>query len=114
MSRMCRPRSVPRGDIHYLKADRVAKRHEQRGPRRAIVVQAARLPLSTVVIVPTTTAGFESAWRVPIEFDDGVSYAMCEQVRSIDPDQRLGAFVGMTSFEELAAIDQALRLVLDL
>lgn len=39
---------------------------------------------------------------------------LIEQMRCVDPEQRLGRKVGKISFDELAGIDRAVKLVLGL
>ena len=47
-----------RGEVYRLRAPRRARGYEQTGPRYAVVVQSDQLPLSTLLVAPTsTTAG---------------------------------------------------------
>lgn len=79
------------------------------------MVQANRfLHLSTAIIVPTSTSVHETLTHIRIGHLDQDTFALCEQVSAIDPDKRLGRFVGVASYEEVDLIDQALRLIQDL
>lgn len=70
-----------------------------------------------VVIVPITTASY--GLRSHIELDplssglDQTSYARCDQLRAVSV-QRLSSRQGAISPEQMQAIDQALRFILDL
>ena len=103
-------RSV-RGDIHRLRSDRQAKGREQRGVRLAVVVQSDHLPLSTVVVAPTSTAARSADFRPEIVVDGTTTKVLVEQLAAVDLS-RLGELVGTVSPEERIAIDEALRDVL--
>jgi mRNA interferase MazF len=103
-----------RGDILRLPAARGATGHELRGARYAVVVQADELlGLSTVVVAPTSTSARPSSFRPVIRVDEVETRVMVEQLRAIDPE-RLGRSRGRLDAGELAAVDEALRLVLAL
>ena len=102
-----------RGDIYELKAPRNAKGHEQQGNRFAVVVQSDLLPLSTWLVAPTSTGAREASFRPEIEVNGEPTLVLVEQTAAVDP-QRLGRQVGHVTRLELAAIDAALRTVLDL
>ncbi|PWJ48455.1 mRNA interferase MazF [Quadrisphaera granulorum] len=110
---------MQRGEVYELATSPLSRGdhlqgRDQRERRLAVVVQSTALPLlSTVVVVPTSTTVFEAQWHVAIAMPDTTTYALCEQVSAVDPS-RLGSFRGMTSYEELRDIDDALRLVQDL
>lgn len=93
---------------------------EQAGRRPAVVVSADPLnqgPAGVVVVVPITTAHRGLPSHVEIEPGetglDQISYAKCEDVKSIS-DQRLGGRLGAASPEPLFAIGRVLRYLLDL
>ena len=103
-----------RGDIYRLTAPRNAKGHEQAGSRYAVVVQSDDLPLSTWIVAPTSTGRSAASFRPEIEVDGARTRVMVEQLTAIDPEVRLGAFVGRLSAAELREIDDALRVALAL
>jgi mRNA interferase MazF len=69
--------------------------------------------LSTWMVAPTTTSARPATFRPTIELDGTATRVLVEQTSSIDPS-RLGDRVGHLSFDELRAVDAALRLVLAL
>ena len=94
--------------------------HEPAFRRPAVVVSVDLLnngPGGLVVVVPVTTAAY--GLRSHVEVEPGrsglghTSYARCDQLRVISTD-RLSSRRGMVAPEQLRAIDQALRFVLDL
>jgi mRNA interferase MazF len=102
-----------RGDVYALKAPRDARGHEQRGNRFAVVVQTDLLPLSTWLVAPTSTSARPASFRPEIEVAGKTTYVLVEQTTAIDPE-RLGTLVGHLSRHEMATVDEALRVVLDL
>ena len=111
--------SARRGDIWLVDFGGPVGR-EQAGRRPAVVVSADPLnegPAGVVIVVPVTTAprGLPSH----IEIDpaqsglDEVSYAKCEDVKSIS-DRRLIARLGQTDPGALFAITRVLRMLLEL
>lgn len=102
-----------RGDVHRLRAPRGARGHEQSGQRYAVVVQSDALPLSTLLVAPTSTAARAATFRPAIEVDGRATRVLAEQAAAVDPS-RLGERVGHLTFDELRRVDAALRLVLSL
>jgi mRNA interferase MazF len=102
-----------RGDVYQLKAPRDARGHEQRGNRYAVVVQSDLLPLSTWLVAPTSTSARPTSFRPEIEIHGKTTYVLVEQTAAVDPE-RLGEVAGHLARHELAAVDEALRTVLDL
>lgn len=102
-----------RGDIHRLKAPRGSRGHEQRGPRFAVVVQSDSLPLSTLLVAPTSTSARAASFRPEIVLDEIPTRVLVEQTAAVDPT-RLGERVGHLGFDELRQVDAAMRIVLDL
>lgn len=102
-----------RGDVYQLKAPRDAKGHEQRGNRYGVVVQSDLLPLSTWLVAPTSTSARPASFRPEIEIDGRAALVLVEQVAAVDPE-RLGGLVGHVSQREMADINRALRVVLEL
>ncbi len=102
-----------RGDVHELKAPREARGHEQRGNRFAVVIQSDLLPLSTLLVAPTSTGARPTSFRPEIEINGKTTYVLAEQAAAIQPE-RLGRVVGHLSRDEMTAVDAALRIVLHL
>ena len=102
-----------RGDVHRLRTSRDARGHEQSGQRHAVVVQSDDLPLSTLLVAPTSTAARAATFRPEIELGGRVTRVLAEQAAAVDPS-RLGERVGHLTFDELRRVDAALRLVLSL
>jgi mRNA interferase MazF len=82
-----------RGDVFRLRPDRKASGHEQRGARYAVVVQSDALPLSTLIVAPTSTSARASMFRPEIEMNGTKTRVLVEQIRAIDPG-RLGDLAG--------------------
>jgi mRNA interferase MazF len=99
--------------VYQLTAPRDVKGHEQRGNRYAIVVQSDLLPLSTWLVAPTSTSARPASFRPEVEIDGKATLVLVEQVAAIDP-ARLSGFVGHVSQREMAEINRALRVVLEL
>lgn len=102
-----------RGDIHRLTAPRASRGHEQYGPRYAVVVQSDSLPLSTLLVAPTSTSARAASFRPEILLGGVTTRVLVEQTAAVDPT-RLGEHVGHLSFDELRQVDAALRIVLEL
>lgn len=103
-----------RGDLYRLKAPKDVRGHEQAGSRYAVVVQSDDLPLSTWLIAPTSTGRRSASFRPEIEVAGAKTRVMVEQLTVIDPQHRLGEFVGRLDAGEMNAVDTALRAVLAL
>jgi mRNA interferase MazF len=102
-----------RGDIHRLRSGRQAKGREQRGGRLAVILQSDDLPLSTVVVAPTSTSARAADFRPEIMVSGTATRVLVEQLAAVDLS-RLGEHVGRVSPDELLAVDEALRDVLSL
>jgi mRNA interferase MazF len=102
-----------RGDIHRLRAAPATRGHEQHGERYAVVVQSDDLMLSTVLVAPTSRSSPQRIFRPSIHVGDEATQVLVEQTSAVAPE-RLGEFVGRLTHDELAALDEALRLVLQL
>ncbi len=110
--------SARRGEIWLVDFGEPIGR-EQAGRRPAVIVSADRLnesPAGVVIVVPCTTThrGLSSH----VELDPGasgldtVSYAKCEDVKSVS-DQRLVGRLGIANDEAFVALSRALRFLLD-
>jgi mRNA interferase MazF len=102
-----------RGDVYRLRAPRSARGHEQAGSRFAVVVQSDDLPLSTLLVAPTSTSARSASFRPQVEVAGQSTRVLVEQTSAVDPT-RLGEPVGHLSFTELREVEAALRLVLEL
>lgn len=115
---------MQRGEIRLADLDPV--RGSEAGKKRPVVIvsndgansTAARLGQGVVTVVPVTTS---TAKVYPFQVlllaqETGLpqnSKAQAEQVRSVDV-RRIGKIVGRLGFEDLAALDDALKIHLDL
>ena len=108
-----------RSEIYDIDLDQPVG-HEPANVRPAVVVSIDVInnsPGELVAIVPITSTRY--GLRSHVELHPGparldhVSYARCDQVRVIST-RRLAAQRGTASVNEVSAIDQALRFILDL
>lgn len=77
-----------------------------------MIVQSDSLPLSTLLVAPTSTSARAASFRPEITLDGITTRVLAEQAAAVDPT-RLGDYVGHLSFDELRQVDAALRLVLE-
>jgi mRNA interferase MazF len=77
------------------------------------VVQSDSLPLSTLLVAPTSTSARAASFRPEILLDGSTTRVLVEQTAAVDPS-RLGEKVGHLAFDELRQVDAALRIVLEL
>ena len=102
-----------RGDVYRLRSTRGARGHEQAGARYAVVVQSDSLPLSTLLVAPTSTSARPASFRPEIVVHGVTTRVLAEQAAAVDPDC-LGKRAGHLSLDELRQVDAALRVVLEL
>ena len=102
-----------RGEIFQLRAARDSRGHEQSGTRYAVIVQSDELPLSTLLVAPTSTAARAASFRPEIEITGRATRVLAEQTAAVDPS-RLGESVGYLSLDEVRRVDAALRIVMEL
>ncbi len=103
-----------RGDVVRLASPRQARGHEQQGSRPSVVVQADELlELSTVLIAPTSRSAAAASFRPMIELSGVSTRVLTDQLRVIDA-QAVKESLGHLSHGEMAALDDALALVLGL
>jgi mRNA interferase MazF len=102
-----------RGEVFRLRAQRGSRGHEQSGTRYAVVIQSDELPLSTLLVAPTSTAARAATFRPEVEIAGSFTRVLAEQAAAVDPS-RLSKSVGYLSFEEMRRVDAALRIVMDL
>lgn len=102
-----------RGDVHTITLPR-GRGRAQSGRRYAVVVQDDGLmALSTVAICPTSQSVLPTSYRPEIELKEDKTHVLCEMVGHVDVSG-LGDRVGHLNLEEIAAVEDALRLVLSL
>lgn len=108
-----------RGEIYQVDLGQPVG-HEPAFRRPAVVVSVDIVnngPGGLVVVVPITTAGYGLRSHVELEpASSGLghtSYDRCDQLRVVSVE-RLSSRRGMVGPEQMQAIDQALRFVLDL
>lgn len=102
-----------RGDVYDVPAPRGARGHEQQGRRMGVVVQSEDLPLSTVVLAPTSRSAPPRLFRPEVDVAGERTCVLVEQLRTVDVS-RLGRLVDHLALEDRRAVDQALELVLSL
>lgn len=102
-----------RGDVHELPSPRGARGHEQTGRRFCVVLQSDDLPLSTVLVAPTSTSARPTSFRPTVDMLGSETLVLVEQTTAVDPS-RLGQWRGRLSHRELIDVQDALRLVLAL
>lgn len=104
---------MTRGDVYRVRLPSRRGR-EQRGARYAVVVQADELlPLSTVVVAPTSRSAAAATFRPQVHVAGEPTRVLIEQLRAVDVT-RLDDHAGRLSSAEQRAIDDALALVLGL
>lgn len=100
-----------RGEVYRLPAR--GKGRAQAGRRFAVVLQPDWLGLSTWIVAFTNTRARETSFRPSVVIGDQQTLVMCDQLGTIDLS-RLTKPAGFLSIQELARVDEALALVLDL
>jgi mRNA interferase MazF len=104
---------VVRGDVHEVALPRRRGR-VQHGRRYAVIVQADDLlSLSTILICPTSQSAPPATFHPEIALDGASTHVLCEMAGAVDA-RKLGDQVGHLTLDEMAAVDDALALVLDL
>jgi mRNA interferase MazF len=102
-----------RGEVFRLRAPREARGREQAGQRYAVVVQSNLLPLSTLLVAPTSTSARSASFRPEVTIGGRRTQVLVEQTAAVDPT-RLGELAGQLTLDEMQRVDAALRIVLDL
>jgi mRNA interferase MazF len=104
---------MTRGEIFRLASSRSARGREQSGSRYGVIVQSDDLPLSTVLVAPTSTAALPTSFRPAITIGGTPTRIMVEQTFAMDIE-RLGRSAGRLEVHELRDLDEALSLALGL
>ena len=102
-----------RGDVRRLRTPRGARGHEQSGVRFAVVVQSDLLPLSTLLVAPTSTSAQPATFRPEVEILGQATRVLVEQTVAVDPS-RLGEPAGRLSLSEMQQVEASLRIVMRL
>lgn len=100
-----------RGDVYRLRAPRDGRGSQQAGARFAVVVQSDLLPLSTLLVAPTSTSARPASFRPEIVIADRATRVLVEQTAAVDAS-RLGDHAGRLTLAERQQVDAALRVVL--
>ncbi len=118
-SRVGRTGLIWRGEVYSVDLGQPVG-HEPPFRRPAVVVSIDILNNGSgglVTVVPITTAGYGLRSHLELEPAgsglDHTSYARCDQLRVVAVE-RLSSRLGMVGPDQMRAIDQALRFVLDL
>ena len=108
-----------RGDVWHIDPELV-RGHEQGRPRPAVVVSADEFnmgPSTLVIVCLMTTSDRRIPSHVRIDPPEGglreASFVLCEQVRTISTKRLISRFGALTP-RSMAAIDERLRILLDL
>lgn len=102
-----------RGDVFRLRLRRGAG-HEQHGVRYGVVVQSdALLPLSTVLVAPTSRSARAASFRPEVEIEETTTRVLVEQTGAVDRT-RFGDFICHLTTAEQWGVDLALNTVFDL
>jgi mRNA interferase MazF len=112
-------RTVRRGEVWLADLGTTTRGREQSGERPVLIVSADPInqgPADLVVAVPFTTRGRGVPTHIEVHPPDGglreVSFAMCEQIRSLAA-ARLGARpLGRVPPAVLRAVEESLRFLL--
>ncbi|MEX2294626.1 MAG: type II toxin-antitoxin system PemK/MazF family toxin, partial [Acidimicrobiales bacterium] len=83
-----------RGDVHRLRAPRSPRGREPAGQRYAVVLQTDALPLSTLLIAPTSTSARPASFRPEVTISGKATRVLVEQTTAVDPS-RLGDVIGL-------------------
>jgi mRNA interferase MazF len=102
-----------RGEVFRLRAPRKSRGSEQAGARYAVVVQSDLLPLSTLLVAPTSTSSRPASLRPEVVVAGRSTRVLVEQTAAVDPS-RLGAREGELTLAEMQQVDAALRLVMSI
>jgi mRNA interferase MazF len=113
-------RTIRRGEV-WLADLHPSRGHEQRGQRPVLVVSADpfnQSPAGLVIAVPFTTRNRGIPTHIEVRPPDGglrdLSFAMCEQLRALATDRLTSGPFGAVSPAVMRAVEDRLRLLLEL
>ena len=113
-------RELRRGEV-WLADLNPTRGREQTGQRPVLIISADpfnRSPAGLVIAVPFTTRRRGIPTHVEVRPPDGglhdVSFAMCEQLRTLAADRLASRAFGMVSASVLRAVEDRLRFLLEL
>jgi len=105
---------VLRGEVYELRGPRRGRGQGQHGRRFGVVLQADELlALSTVIVAPTSTRARAASFRPEVDVRGERTRVLVEQLGAVDRS-RLGDPVGVLGRRELANVEHAARVVLEL
>jgi mRNA interferase MazF len=111
-------RTIRRGEV-WLADLNPSRGHEQTGERPVLIVSANpfnQSPAGLVIAVPFTTRERDIPTHVEVRPPDGglrdVSFAMCEQLRTLAADRLASRPFGSVSPAVLRSVEDRLRLLL--
>lgn len=81
--------------------------HEQRGKRLGLVVSPTDSPLSTVVVIPTSTQARPTVFRPTCQIAGRSTRLLVDQVRAIDTDHLIGGPVDYLTRDRMAEVEVA-------
>lgn len=104
---------MQRGDVVALRPPKTAG-HEQQGRRYGVILQSdALIPRSVMIVAPTSTSALSASFRPEIKVGRQRTKVLVEQIGAVD-STRLGKVVKHLTVDEVWAVDEATRIVLDL
>src|SRR5712692_1244874 len=108
-----------RGEVWSINLDPTVGR-EQAGVRPALVVSVDKFnhgPADLVVVLPITSKNKNQPIHVPVKPPEGglsmISFIKCDDIRSVSK-QRLKQFYGRVSPQTMAAVENRIRILLNL
>jgi|SRR5215813_9898606 len=108
-----------RGDVWSINLDPTIGR-EQAGTRPALIVSVDKFnhgPADLVVVLPVTSKDKNQPIHVPLKPPEGgvsmPSFIKCDDIRSVSK-LRLKRFYGTVSTQTMAAVEQRIRILLDI
>jgi len=119
-------REFQRGKVYWVRFDKVKKEKSSRkdtnteigNPRPAVVISNdfQNRKSKRVIIVPLsrTTKPFYEEWEVYSRFNNEKGKLMCDQIRGIDKEKRLGQELGTLDSKTLKEVEEKLLEVLEL
>ena len=102
-----------RGAVYRVDLGNAKRGHEQRGRRYGVLVSPTDSPLSVVTIVPTSTSARPALHRPLIDFGNGPTLALVDQLRVLDICY-LSQMAGYLTRDEFAQVEHAISQYLGL